>query len=451
MLRLKNITSKLIILTAWIGFTCMSSGCRTVNNDTSKTKFYGADNQSGEIQFQAYIDLQIPKGVSTKEQLFKEPHRADVLKLIDRQLQHLFGTFSVHETFVNNPGILETKGSPELLAATFDGATKIARVTYSYSDRVVFKKKVFRGDNPTIKFLMPRDPTTVYTKSLGANGRNPCTDETYNSEEDFWYFWNPSNEGCHIPKSELQEVTAKLFPKANTKKTYPDYEKILGDNQNGRLVKVVFLVGIDETFHRGDLGLKAYKEASELLVKQGFKMAKSGSKQNQLTLKRDKYDVEIDMRLVDPDESEFLNLAAAGLETADIFIYDGHSGLGSYMNLSRFEKHLGRPLKLPLNKSQIFYFNGCSTFPYYNEVYFALKRTTDDPVGSRHLDIITTSVGATFDVGARHDSAFLGGLLLGKYPTWQKILDEIYEVDPAESTLSHVNGDEDNPTASLGI
>lgn len=157
------------------------------------------------------------------------------------------------------------------------------------------------------------------------------------------------------------------------------------------------------------------------------------------------------VRRIFHDEPEFLNLATAGLETADIFIYDGHSGLGSYMNLSRFEKHLGRPLKLPLNKSQIFYFNGCSTFPYYNAVYFALKRTTEDPVGSRHLDIITTSVGATFDVGARHDAAFLGGLLLGKYPTWQKILDEIYEVDPVESTLSHVNGDEDNPTASPGI
>ena len=298
---------------------------------------------------------------------------------------------------------------------------------------------------------MPRDPATIYEKSRGSNGRNPCTDEHYNTEEDFWYFWNPGNEGCRIPKSELQEVTAKLFPKANTKKTYPDYEKILGDNQNGRLVKVVFLIGIDENFRRGDLGFKAYKDVSELLVKQGFKMAKSGSRKNFLTLKRDRYDVEIDMRLVDPDEPEFLDLAAEGLESADIFIYDGHSGLGRYLNLPRFKEHLGRPLKLPLKKSQIFYFNGCSTFPYYNADYFALKRTAGDLAGSHYLDIITTSVGATFDVGARHDSAFLGGLLLGKYPTWQKILDDIYEVDPAESTLSHVNGDEDNPTALPGI
>lgn len=448
MARLLNTRSTLILLTTYLGIAGVTGGCRTVNNDASKGKFYGADNQLGEIQFQAYIDVQIPKGVSTQEQLFKDPARSEVLKLIDRQLQHLYGTFSVHEAFENNPGIIENKGSPELLGARFNNTAKIARVTYSYRDRVVFKKKVFRGDNPTITFLMPRDPATIYEKSLASNGRNPCTDEHYNNEEDFWYFWNPGNDGCRIPKSELQEVTAKLFPKANTKKTYPDYEKILGDNQNGRLVKVVFLVGIDESFRRGDLGLKAYKEASELLVKRGFKMAKSGSRQNFLTLKRDKYDVEIDMRLVDPDEPEFLNLAAEGLESADIFIYDGHSGLGSYLNLPRFEKHLGRPLKLPLEKSQIFYFNGCSTFPYYNADYFALKRTAQDPAGIRNLDILTTSVGATFDVGAGHDTAFLGGLLLGKFTTWQKILDEIYAVDPAESTLSHVNGDEDNPTAA---
>ena len=275
MVRLQNISSTLILLTSCLGFAWIAGSCRTVNDEASKNKFYGADNQSGEIQFQAYIDVQIPKGVSTQEQLFKDPARPEVLKLIDRQLQHLYGTFSVHEEFVNNPGILENKGSLELLGARFNNAAKTARVTYSYRDRVVFKKKVFRGENPTITFLMPRDPTTIYEKSIASNGRNPCTDEHYNTEEDFWYFWNPGNEGCRIPKSELQEVTAKLFPKANTKKTYPDYEKILGDNQNGRLVKVVFLVGIDENFRRGDLGFKAYKDASELLVKQGFKRAKS--------------------------------------------------------------------------------------------------------------------------------------------------------------------------------
>lgn len=436
------------IIRLLLSASLLSVGCRTVSHDSSGTKFYGADNQSGEMFFEAYIDLQLPQGVSTKDQLFRDPARAEVIKLINRQLQHLYGTFSVHEEFVNNPGILESKGTPELLSAKIDSATKIARVTYSYRDRVVFKKKVFRGDNPTIKFLMPRDPSTIYARSVGPNGRNPCTDENYNSEEDFWYFWNPSNEGCEIPKSELQRVTAKLTPKPNTQNTFPDYKKILGDNQNGRLVKVVFLVGVDEDFRSGDLGLKAYKEALDLMLKKGFKLAKAGHHENYLTLKRDKYDVEIDMRLVDPDEPKFLDLAANGLENADIFIYDGHSGLGSYLNLPRFEKHLGRPLKLPLEKSQIFYFNGCSTFPYYNSDYFALKRTASDPAGSRNLDIITTSVGATFDVGARHDSAFLGGILLGKFPTWQKILDEIYAVDRSESTLSHVNGDEDNPTTA---
>ncbi len=430
-----------------VAAVALNTSCRTVNNDSSSTKFYGADNQSGDMQFEAYIDVTVPKGASTKELLFKEPARAHVMAMINKQIQHLYGTFSVHEEFENNPGIIESKGTPVLLDAKFDATKQSARVTYSYKDRVVFKKKIFRGNDPKITFLMPRDPQTIYKKSLDASGFNPCTDKHYNGEGDFWYFWTPTQEGCNIPDSELQKVTAKLTPKANTTKTYPDYAKILGDNGNGRLVKVLFLVGIDESFRHGDLGKKAYEDVRSLLLKNGFKLGASGPLKSFLTLKKENYDVEIDLRLVDPDSPEFLTTAADGLEKGDIFIYDGHSGLGSYLNLPRFEKHLGRKLKLPLEKSQIFYFNGCSTFPYYNADYFALKKHAQDPAGSRNLDIITTSVGATFDVGAGHDSAFLTGVLMGKYPTWQKIMDEIYAVDKAESTLSHVNGDEDNPTS----
>jgi hypothetical protein len=425
----------------------LNISCRTVNNDGSSTKFYGSDNQSGDMQFEAYVDVTVPKGIVTKEQLFKEPARAHVMAMIKKQIQHLYGTFSLHDEFADNPGIIEGKGTPILLDAKFDAPKQSARVTYAYKDRVVFKKKIMRGNDPKITFVMPRDPQTIYAKSLDARGFNPCTDTHYNGAGDFWYYWNPTQEGCNIPDSELQKVTAKLTPKANTNKTYPDYEKILGDNGNGRLVKVTFLVGIDENFRNGDLGKKAYEDVRVMLVKNGFKLAKSGPLKSFLTLKKDNYDVEIDLQLVDPDSPEFLTTAADGLETGDIFIYDGHSGLGSYLNLPRFEKYLGRKLKLPLEKSQIFYFNGCSTFPYYNADYFALKKTPQDPAGSRNLDIITTSVGATFDVGAGHDSAFLTGVLMGKYPTWQKIMDDIYAVDKAESTLSHVNGDEDNPTS----
>ena len=423
----------------------LSPGCRTVNNDNSSVKFYGADNQSGEIRFEAYIDVALKKGISTQDDLFSEPAKSQVIALITRQIQHLYASFSVHEEFADTPGIIEAKGTPQLLKADLDLRKGSARVFYSYKDRVVFKNKIFKS--PKITFLMPRDPVTIYTRTLNSKGFNPCTDEHYNTEEDFWYFWNPKNEGCKIPKSELESVTAKLVPTPNTKKSYPDYDKILGDNGNGRIVDVTFLVGVDENFRNGDLGKKAYKDVTELLDTNGFQVESVDSRHNLLTLRRGAYDVRIDLYLVDPDSKKFMELAANGLENSDVFLYDGHSGLGSYLNLPRFREILGRPLKLPIGKSQIFYFNGCSTFPYYNADYFDLKRTAKDPNGSRNLDIITTSVGATFDVGAGHDAAFLTGLFLGKKPTWQSILNDIYRVDPAESTLTHVNGDEDNPTS----
>src|SRR5690606_19807601 len=131
---------------------------------------------------------------------------------------------------------------------------------------------------------------------------------------------------------------------------------------------------------------------------------------------------------------------------ADVFIYDGHSGLGGYLYVDRFADDLNRPLKLDPNKHQIFYFNGCSTYAYYNGDYFDLKKTAEDPTGSKKLDIITTSIGALFSIGARHDVTLIKALVDGERPSWQEIMDATYRVSPEETALTHVNGDEDNPS-----
>ena len=176
-----------ILLTGFLaGFNLVASSCKTVNPEESSTKFYGADNQSGEMRFEAYVDMTLPKGVTTQEALFSGAAKVEVLDVVARQIQHLYASFSVHDAFVDNPGILEAKGTPELINAKIDTASRTARVTYSYSDRVVFKKKVFKKSDLSITFVMPRDPKTIYKKSLNPDGRNPCTDKEYNGEEDFW-------------------------------------------------------------------------------------------------------------------------------------------------------------------------------------------------------------------------------------------------------------------------
>ena len=153
------------------------------------------------------------------------------------------------------------------------------------------------------------------------------------------------------------------------------------------------------------------------------------------------------MKLVDPGTQEFVADAAAAMENDDVFIYDGHSGLGGYLNLKRLQQSLGRPLKLDVNKSQIFFFNGCSTFAYYNHDYCELKKTSADPKGIKNLDIVSTAIGASFDIGARHDVILIAGIADGSRPSWKLLIDRMYRVDREQTALTHVNGDEDNPTA----
>ena len=157
------------------------------------------------------------------------------------------------------------------------------------------------------------------------------------------------------------------------------------------------------------------------------------------TKSRDGIDFQIDMKLIDPNTDSFVKKAKSALENSDMFIYDGHSGLGGYLYVDRFEDTLGSPLNLPLDKQQIMYFNGCSTYSYYNTGYFEAKK------GTEHLDVLTTSVGAVFSIGARHDVKLIEHITSGRRPTWQKIIDDIYKVSPEETALTHVNGDEDNP------
>lgn len=427
-------------------FTLLMS-CRTTDSDDSDVKFYGADNQSAQMLYSSYIEVALPVGITTNDAVLRDPVKSEMQEIIVSQIQHTFGAFTEHPGFKKNPGIIKAKGIPVITSAEVNTALGTVKVNYTYEDTVVFKQRIMKNGPTKINFVLPKDPTTIYSKGFRKNGTvNKCTDEHYNSEGDFWYFWNPKMTGCPIKSEDLVKITAGILPIANTALTYPYYDKILGDNGNGKKFKIVYLVGIDENFKKGDLGRETFNEAIDLMKQNGYKLAPNGAARKKLlTYSTPDVDVELEISLVNPDSVAFVEAAAAGLEASDIFIYDGHSGLGGYLNIDRFKTELGRDIKLPVDKNQIFYFNGCSTFSYYNHDYFELKKTSQDPEGRTNLDLLTTSIGATFDIGARHDVELITGITLGKRPSWQTILDNIYRVDRSQSALTHVNGDEDNP------
>ncbi len=411
-------------------------------------RWYGADSRKAKMHFETYLLYRLPPGQSAAGLLSNPSQKRKVLETIDLQLQHMYGAFTTHPGFVDNPGIPSGDYKVTLLGAA-QSSGGYAKVSYAYDDQVVFSSRLFRGGGPaTIDFVLPRDPVTIYSKGFPtAHSRvNRCTDEHYNSEGDFWYFWNPYQDGCPITGSDLVGIRTTLTPLPMTASTYPEYSKLYGDNGNGDVLQVSFLVGVDANFQNGDLGKTTFNNAFALLRGAGFRVTVDEPRRKQLVYNGPKK-AHVQMLLLDPDSAEFASEAVKAMKGSDIFLYDGHSGLGGYLSPDRLQEDSGQALELPKKKYQIFVFQGCSTYAYYNTAFFNLKKGSSDPKGTRNLDIVTTGIGAAFEVGAKVDAAFLTSVTMGQRPSWQTIMNRVRQAEGRDSALSHVNGDEDNPTS----
>lgn len=414
------------------------------------SKWYGSDSRQARMQFNAYVLYKVPaKYTGPVSQILSDPAQKEkISELIDLQLQHMYGAFTTHPGFVDNPGIPSGDYKVNITGAEKVANENYAKISYTYDDIVVFSKKLFRGGGATrVNFVLPKDPVAIYKKGFATpnSRKNLCTDEHYNSEGDFWYFWNPYQEGCPIGGEDLVAVKTDLTPMQMTKNTYPEYAKLYGDNGAGDELKVTFLVGIDESFQSGDLGKVTFNNAFAQLKAAGFTATVNEPRRKRLSFHFGSKRAAVEMLLLDPDSAEFAREAVRGMKTADIFLYDGHSGLGGYLSPDRLESDSGEALALPQKKYQIFIFQGCSTYAYYNTPFFKLKRNASDPKGTKNLDIFTTGIGAAFEVGSKVDVSLLTSLAMGQRPSWQTVIDRVGAAEGADTALSHINGDEDNP------
>jgi len=420
-------------------FSCTLTSCGQTSPESSNTQFYGHDNRRAELEFDGEMEVSLPPSyIQPVSELLNSYLSDRVKELINLQVQHLMGAFTEHPKFKRTPGSIS--GNPKITNIQATKGTKpgYARITYHFKDVSAFHKNLLVGNRKTIEFDLPRNVEEIFKRGIPEGGdENTCTDDHYNTEGDFWYFWNPYKQGCPLTKEDLVSIKGTLTALPATQDSYPDYNRLFEDGK----VSITYLVGIDESFRESDLGHKSYKESIRTLKAKGGKLTLDKERQKRFVFSTEDGEVTIDMHLVDPNKTRFTTLAQQGMQESEVFIYDGHSGLGGHLDPDRFYD-----LTLPLNQYQIFYFNGCSTFTYYNERYFDLKSTDNDRAGSKNLDIITTTISAPFHIGSENDMSFISGLISSKRPSWQSIIDDIYETSGAEdSPLTNVNGDEDNP------
>jgi hypothetical protein len=474
---------------------------------SSQPNFYGTDARRAEISFDGEVLLTPPEDFDGEPEdfLHDEDLSRFALSVVDKQLAHLFGVFIEHTRptdFTRHPAIPRNSPQRELLWVKGAPRGKV-RVGYRYEDIGAFKKDLFHGSaSLTLDFVLPEDPVEAYSHGLvplkeaevvlrdneeaetvfrnkrleGADSSTPinlCTDLADNGEDSYWYSWNPWKEGCpRKTREHLVDIQATLRPMNSTAASWPDYEALYHQRGAENVVRITYLVGLDASWRNNDLGRWTFNKSFRMLtlgkdslthrptaenltdfersyfenvspeddIRFESPNATAMDRHRRLTLRRPHARFVLDMFLVDSTSEEFLELAQRRLRESDVFIYDGHSGLGEYLAASElFDEHTPPSA----DHYQIYYFNGCSTFSYYNADYFALKSTARDPRGTERLDILTTATPAAFEVGPGSDVFLILGLVGGKRPSWQEIIDTIHAVDPEMSAMTHVNGDED--------
>ena len=329
------------------------------------------------------------------------------------------------------------------------------KIFYHYHGKAI----IDNADAENFSIIIPTNPETIYKRSM-VKTKNPCTSEHYNSEDDFWYFWNPNRDGCKLIKGiDYQVVPLTVSKIKNTESTYPEYQNLFDEEGN---ISIHVFFGMDNptsslnALKSDDYSAGNYRAFRKYLLTQNFKMTKWTADQikeiapnigDLLPFVETAQKGKIIYRLFfSPTDIKgnvfgFYQFYKNAIEHASILIYGGHSGLGANLNLDSIEEKLGAKINFSL-RYQLFYFDGCNSYQYYNDRYFERKKSESDPNGTKTLDIITNGLSTAADTVENSleviNSAVtksLNGIFMSYQTLSQKMDSDNY---------LGINGDEDN-------
>lgn len=393
----------------------------------------------------------------------RRPTKAEARDQIEKQVLHLFGPME------RAASMAAPKEDHQISNVQISlPSPGLAEISYDYEGTIVVEK----GPRTNYDVILPNNPDLIYQAAMVGN-YNPCTDDHYQGEGDFWYFWSPAPayKKCRLKEGVDYQVVRGRIERINpeTKSTYPEYGRLV---QNGE-IRVDAFFGLDDPAHSHDparskdAGAESYRALRKSLKEMGFafspwtpeKIRKIAPVSALLPHVEEgtKTAGEVTMRVrlffgetaMDEESTPFHYFFRDGLGHASVLIYDGHSGLGGHLDLEEIARINNFRITLPKEQYQIFFFNSCTSYTYYNTLYFQKKRGSTkrrvDPKGTKNLDILANGLETAFDLEA---SANLGLITAihdwaerGKWKSYQKLAKEI-----DDDNLFTVNGDEDNPT-----
>lgn len=407
--------------------------------------YVGSNSTEALLEFNATVEISTARN----------PQEKTIRTAIESQLEHIIGPMSLAQVTAVPKGD-HTVSNLKIVSKTASTVT----VGYKYQGTIVLQN----GPTTTYPVYLPINPTKIYSAAM-VGEENPCTDEHYQSEGDFWYFWSPDREGCKLKEGkDFVIVKAKIQRYVNSKLSYPEYQNLPDASGN---ITVHVLFGMDDTslnrnpLKSNDINASNYRQFRNYLIKNGYKATQWNDEQVKTIAKSLNGDAPFVETIqkgklvyrffygptgIDEDALGFHWFYKDALENASIMMYEGHSGLGGHLDLDSIEESLGQPIKFS-KRYQIYFFDSCTSYKYYNTAYLDRKITAADPKGTKKLDIFTNGLATAFDAMPGASAALAvaleksltyaaAGTNFVSYQTLAKQIDS--------ENLFGINGDEDN-------
>lgn len=416
--------------------------------------YYGKASSEVVFRFSHFIDTSLDQIPGRSQATL--PSESDLRRRINRQLTYLYGSLGNHEP----QGAPHEIPEVQLVESKIFGRT--LRTYYTFEGRGILEKQnIPDGANESVTLYLPRDPDQIYRAGLRdvVRGQYPCTDREHPSEKYFWYFWDPFKYGCPLrTNQDYDPIAAQVERLANTPVSYPHYQELMRPEG----LRIDLLMGMDDPskeinpFRSLDLAAENYRAIHTELVRMGYR-ARIWSESDLRRISsnilgwNNKPDVfveslrkqttrgPVEIRFFFADTSSqsrvFHDFMKDAIENSDVFIYAGHSGLGEYLDLNAMELMQSFEIQFPRDRQQIYFFNGCSSYPYYNWDFFQRKGGTDT------LDIVTNGLATYFSAIPSSTLAFIRALDIYAVSGVRTSYLDIINAGDSHNLLG-VNGDE---------
>ncbi len=344
---------------------------------TANTYAYVVSPDATEVKFSYTAEFQTQS---------KDPAE----KLIERHAEFLFGYLQspklVADFGINQrtPGI-GAPAWPVDLSLNSDqvDADGMRTLSYRLNGTMLFNKAAAK---PLLRageyeIIMPYDLDNYYEFECSDWG-----DE--NSARYFWYFYNPFHKDCEklieAPLAHPVSVKISQLPEGPEHSRAP-LKVLRGDNGNGDLFDIVTVNGFDIKSDPSDSGRVAYDDINAWLRGSGFDETVVSRHANRPVYQYDKtvksrsgemVHIRVTRLLADTallnDNVTFAKFFKSAIQSADVFIYAGHSGKDVVFDMADVEKRAGA-VEFNAEKQQLFFFDACSGYSYYMSVFDGKK------------------------------------------------------------------------------